>query len=667
MHLQQLAHCTHSHVQISSKPVLNNNHTRNLLLAACRASLLVLACTFTISANAQFTWTQANGTITITGYSGLVRDLTIPSKFNGLPVTAIGNNPYFRYASAITNVTIPSSVTSIGEDAFANCSSLPDMVIPNTVTQLGAGVFEYCTSLTNVTLPNNLTSLGQSFFAGCTGLQNYAVPANVTDIGAEAFYGCTSLLSVTVPTGVTNVGYAAFANCSALGGIQLPDSVISLGSSMFYGCSNLSWVILPAGITSIPAASPSDIGGMFQYCIFLTSFPVPNTITNIGDLAFANCTGVSSVAIPGSVKEIGASAFYYSSLTSVTISDGVSSIDISAFGGCIDLPSVAIPASVTNIGAGAFAYCTGLTNILVDASNSNYGTANGVLFTKDQTALVQYPAGLTGPYDISNGVTSIGDFSFNGCLDLTAVTIPNTVTNIGQWAFESCIGLTNIAIPASVATIGDVAFRDCDGLKAFEVDDANADYSSVDGVLFNKDQSVLIQYPAAKIGNYTVPSTVESIGDWAFSDCSGLARVIIPDSITNIDEEAFWGCTSLTSAIFLGNPPSETLELFGEDSNAEVYYVPGTTGWAGTFGDAPAILWNPQIQIQAPNFGIGSNGFGFTIAGSSNLVVAVEACTNLANPTWLRIGTNTLIAGTSVFSDPGWTNFPSRFYRLSAP
>lgn len=655
--------CNRSHVETSPKP----NRTRNIPLSVCRAGLLLLACAFAISANAQFTATEINGTETITGYIGLTGNLTIPSKFNGLPVTAIANNPNYRYPSAITNVTIPSSVTSLGNNAFANFTSLPDIVIPNTVTNLGAGAFQSCTSLTNVVLSSKITTLGPSTFTGCTGLQTFAVPANITDIEDHAFYDCTSLLSITIPEGVTNIGYATFADCIALGGIQLPDSALSLGSSMFYGCSNFSWIILPAGITSIPAAKPSDLGGMFQYCIFLTSLPIPDTITNIGALAFANCSGVTTVNIPASVNEIGANAFYYCSMTNLTISNGVSSIDAAAFEGCIDLTNVAIPASVTNIGAAVFADCTGLTNISVDALNSSYITTNGVLFTKDQTTLVQYPAGAAGPYNIPATVSNIEDYTFNGSLDLTAVTIPASVTNIGQWAFESCVGLTNVAIPASVSTIGDVAFRGCTSLQAFTVDDANLNFSSVDGVLFNKDQTLLIQYPAAKIGNYIVPSTVTSIGDWAFADSSGLSNVTIPGSVTNIDEEAFWSCTNLTSVVFVGNAPAETGDLFGADSSPVVYYLPQTTGWGKTFGSAPVSLWNAQIQMQTPNSGFGSNGFGFTITGPSNLVVAVEACTNLANPVWLPIATNTLTVGTSVFSDPGCTNFPSRFYRLSPP
>ena len=107
--------------------------------------------------------------------------------------------------------------------------------------------------------------------------------------------------------------------------------------------------------------------------------------------------------------------------------------------------------------------------------------------------------------------------------------------------------------------------------------------------------------------------------------------------------------------------------MFYPDNNATVYYLPGTTGWASTFGGHPTVLWNPQVQTSGVNFGVRTNGFGFTITGSSNLVIAVEACTNLANALWSAVGTNTLTGGSSYFSDPQWTNYPGRFYRLRSP
>jgi hypothetical protein len=174
------------------------------------------------------------------------------------------------------------------------------------------------------------------------------------------------------------------------------------------------------------------------------------------------------------------------------------------------------------------------------------------------------------------------------------------------------------------------------------VDASNSVYSSVDGVLFNKSQTTLIQCPAGRAGSYTIPS-----------------------SVTNIGADAFSWCANLTAVYFLRNAPGggSDSSVFTGDNSTTVYYLTGTTGWGATFGGRPAVLWNPQAQ----NLGVQANQFGFTITGSSNLVIVVEACTDLVNAVWVPLATNTLTGGSSQFSDPQWTNCPRRFYRFHAP
>jgi hypothetical protein len=222
-------------------------------------------------------------------------------------------------------------------------------------------------------------------------------------------------------------------------------------------------------------------------------------------------------------------------------------------------------------------------------------------------------------------------------------------------------------IPNSVTTIGSYAFSGCTSLSAITVDALNFFYSSLDGVLFNKSQTTLIQCPGGKAGSYTVPNGVTSIGSYAFGYCRSLTSVTIPNRVTSIGDYAFLGCTSLTGVYFRGNAPSLGSSVFDGDNNATVYYMPGTTGWGTTFGGLPTKLWNPQVQTKSATFGVRTNRFGFNITGSSNLVIVVEACTNLANPIWSPVQTNTLTGGLSYFSDPKWTNYPDRFYRLRSP
>jgi hypothetical protein len=247
---------------------------------------------------------------------------------------------------------------------------------------------------------------------------------------------------------------------------------------------------------------------------------------------------------------------------------------------------------------------------------------------------------------IGNSVTSIGDSAFSDCTSLTSVTIPNSVTSIGRGAFWSCTSLTSITVDAANPN----------------------DSSDVAGVLFNKTQTTLIQCPGGKAGSYTIPNSVTNIGDFAFSSCTSLTSVTIPNSVTTISRYAFHYCTSLTSVYFEGNAPTSVQpEAFGQVSNPTVYYLPGTTGWGATFAGRPTVLWNPTVPTGHPSFGVQANQFGFTITGSSNLVLVVEACTNLASPSWSPVGTSTLTGGSSYFSDPEWTNHPARFYRLRSP
>jgi hypothetical protein len=289
----------------------------------------------------------------------------------------------------------------------------------------------------------------------------------------------------------------------------------------------------------------------------------------------------------------------------------VTSIGVQAFYLCRGVTSVMIPSNVTSIGYQAFGGCFNLTAITVDTNNPAYSSSDGVLFDKTQTTLIQYPMVKAGAScTIPNTVTIIGTNAFDGCTNLTSETIPDSVTSIAYGAFGGCRSLTTV----------------------------------------------------------TIGNGVTNFGSYTFADCSSLTNVTI-GKISLMGLSMFQHCTKLVAAYFKGNAPASDLSTFYLDNLVTAYYLPGTTGWSGFSSDTgvPAVLWNPQVQTSGSGFGVGTNGLGFTITGTANIPIAIEACTTLATAVWLPLESCTVTNGSIYFSDPQWTNYPGRFYRLRSP
>ena len=304
-----------------------------------------------------FKYSTVEGQITIIGYTGNDGDVVIPAMIDGKPVTSIGDNAFYE-STSIKNIIIPNSVISIGGGAFAFCTNLTSVMIPNSVISIGKSAFSGCRALTSISLDENNSKFSCQdgvlfnkekttlliYLAGKKG-NSYEIPNNVITIGDGAFQNCGSLTSITIPNSVTSIGNSAFTSCFGLTSITIPDSV-----------------------------------------------------TSIGDRAFSFCNGITSITIPNSVTTLGTLVFEGNSLAS----------------------------------------------IIVDENNLNYSSQDGVLFNKAKTAIRCYPAGkIESSYSIPNSVTSIEEWAFQNCSYIKSIIISNRVTKIGSYAFYFCSGLTS--------------------------------------------------------------------------------------------------------------------------------------------------------------------------------------------------------------------------------
>ena len=458
-------------------------------------------------------------------------------------VTTVGTHA-FDGCSSLISVDLPSSITTIGEYAFADCISLKKFVVPDKVTDLKEAVFTGCKSLEEITLPANLVKISNYALSECSSLKSLVIPTSVNFIGRNALKNCTGMTSLTVPYLANEKGGIPISLKELIFGDQyniyygsdsnLKELVILSGTSIpnyaFFGFTHLETVVLPTELESISV-------GCFMQCESLTEVSMPQTLSSIGASAFSNCYSLRSIAIPAGVSTVAIGTFDgCSSLESVVLHNNILAIENEAFKDCASLSYIQIPSNITTLATSVFENCSSLDNVV-----------------------------------LPERLTKIGTSAFSGCSSLSSISFPETLTEISNYAFYGCSSISSIDITANIATIGERAFSGCSSLMSFTLPETviSVGYSILENCtslerltapfpnkfVYDTAFSYYFYYsygssfPEA-LQSVTITSARDnSLPSNAFSDCTNILSLSLPENLKTIGQHAFKNCASLTSLV----------------------------------------------------------------------------------------------------------------------
>ena len=459
------------------------------------------------------------------------------------------NNTYSGSISVpetVTNNGTEYSVTKIGEYAFQG-SAVTSVSMPESITSIGTSAFYGCQNLESVTLPESLTTLGSSAFYSCKLLKTIKIPSGVTAIPERCFSTCSSLESVTIPEGVTAIGDYAFGSCN-LNALTLPESLEKIGGYAFTGNKSLKSVNIPAKVKTIETQAFNSCG--------LTELVIPEGVQAIGYHAFFN-NSLQNLTLPSTVTSIGGSAFGNNNNLQSIICNAVTppTLDGDAFSSGIT-PSIKVPmASIAayrkaygwkdfsnyyggEVVADGITYRIDENDAMVAAVEPSLTEANvpsSVEFEGNQYSVIKINdnvfAGNTNltAVTLSEGLVEIGGFAFKGCQNLESVTLPESLTTLGDYAFSSCKLLKMIKIPSGVTTIPNDCFSKCSSLESVKIPEGVTD---IGGAAFS----------GCNLNALTLPESLEKIKGCAFEDNRSLKSVNIPAKVKTIEQQAFYGC-----------------------------------------------------------------------------------------------------------------------------
>ena len=464
-----------------------------------------------------------DGTAGITGYLGDETALVIPSVVDDLPVTAIGAYA-FEYA-ALTSVVIPEGVTVIDCEAFAAASALKEITLPSTLREIGEEAFIGC-ALEKVTLSEGVETLGERAFAGCWNLKTITLPNTLRRMGYGVFADCDELWGLALPASLTEIdgnpipaiplSQHFFANSLRIAPnnpvLRIENQMLLAGDTVICAARDVRDVTVPEGITTIGR-------GAF-YSAQVERVTLPEGLTNIQKEAFNGCFALRSVSLPESLQSIGDSAFdWCRSLTEITLPEGVQFLGRNAFERC-GFASICIPDSVTEIEGNPFKNCKALRTVELSPNHPLLTVQDGMLIDHvHQRVLRRLTTGAV--CIVPEGIKEIADGAFGRIPELTEITLPGSLEKIGEAAFIYC-GMREITIPKGVAEIARMAFYHCDQLETVHLQEG---LRGIGWDAFSE---------CASLSDIRLPNTLERIELRAFAHCTSLKQLTIPASVTTL-------------------------------------------------------------------------------------------------------------------------------------
>ena len=486
-------------------------------------------------------------------YNSSVRQVTLESG-----VTSIGQHAF--EGSGMTGIDLPDTLVSIGFQAF-RCCKLVDLVIPDGVTSIGDSAFMECSALKHVTIAGSVSSLGSSAFACCRALQRVALEDGVTSIDSNCFSECEKLVRIVLPESLTSLGSGVFSYCSNLQCIMIPESLTSIGDGAFTMCESLKDVYYAGTEDQRNALTNNGWNTSGNSPLFnatwhyeATRFPIASgecgaegnnlfwTLYEDGELVISGSGAMADYIFPDYAPW---KTYLQDGDVRVVVEPGVTSLGNFAFMSCKALTQIELPDSLTAIGVHAFHGCSALTEITIPD-----GVTSILLYAFADCKSLKTVV-------LPDSVTGIGQLAFHGCEALENIALPGGVTEIGREAFAYS-GLKSIVLPEQLLTIGYCAFADCPAMKSIDVAAENENYSSLNGVLYSKDQTRLIAWPAGRSSIAIVPDSVNTIAEGAFRSCTKLTEVYLPLGVTTIEGWAFHDCAALTDVYFAGTEEQKT-------------------------------------------------------------------------------------------------------------